>query len=214
MAFYRLSFCLLSLLLAVCSLSASYGQTALPSPTTDTTQKSYDKLLEELEKHAAEKNTDSLGTLLDTITFRVNTTDTTIFKDGVMSSIELDSLDKYLPQLVDKNEVVINEQKVTVIIDYPLANEYRFTLSSASGFTREKLVKEISKAYRKIYKEEEATATIKTVPQSRRTELYNRNQTNGKYGIWGHDFADLSLAEILIYRSATGEIILSLNIYS
>ena len=44
--------------------------------------------------------------------------------------------------------------------------------------------------------------------------MYNRNETNGKYGIWGHDIADLVLADILVYKTADGQIILSLEMES
>jgi hypothetical protein len=110
--------------------------------------------------------------------------------------------------------VVITQKKITIIIDYPLTHEYRFNLSSDTGFSKAQLVKELSKHYYQLYAEEEASATIKTIPADQRKTLANRNQTNGKYGIWGHDIADLMLADILVYRAANGEILLSLNIES
>ncbi|MNL30171.1 hypothetical protein D3C87_1518920 [compost metagenome] len=65
-----------------------------------------------------------------------------------------------------------------------------------------------------MYEEEEATATKKTIPPEKRIGMYNRNETNGKYGIWGHDIADLVLSEIQIYESADGKLILALIIES
>lgn len=70
------------------------------------------------------------------------------------------------------------------------------------------------KAYYKMYEEEEATATIKTIPLEKRTTMYNRNETNGKYGIWGHDIADLVLSEIHIYEDADKKLLLALIIES
>ena len=57
------------------------------------------------------------------------------------------------------------------------------------------------------------TATIKTIPIEKRTTMYNRNETNGKYCLWGHDVADLVLAEISFYMRSNGELIgiLTLN---
>ncbi len=104
---------------------------------------------------------------------------------------------------------MLHQQKITVIIDYPLTHEYRFTLNSANGFTREFLLKEISKAYYIIYEEEEKTATVKTIPLKQRTGMHNRNQTNGKYGIWGHDINDLYPDEIFVYQTPEGQILLS-----
>ena len=100
------------------------------------------------------------------------------------------------------------------MIDYPLTKEFRFDAESKIGFTRAQLLRDISSAYYKIYEEEECTTNIKTIPAEKRTTTYNRNYTNGTYGIWGHDIADLVLAEILVYKESGGKIILSLNIES
>ena len=116
--------------------------------------------------------------------------------------------------MIDKDEVVISDNKVILIIDYPLTKEARFELTSNNGFTREQLVKQISEKYHQIYQEEETTATTKTIPADKRTTLYNRNQTDGKHGIWGHDLADLALDHILVYKSPNGDILLSLDIDS
>ncbi len=87
-------------------------------------------------------------------------------------------------------------------------------LQSAKGFTRGQLLIEISKHYYKLYDEEEQTATVKTIPINQRTTMYNRNQTNGKYGVWGHDIADLDLSEITVYKNKKGETVLLLGIES
>jgi hypothetical protein len=181
---------------------------------SDTASKYYDKLLTIREQQASKKNSDSLGTLMTRINFNVKTDNLTDFKEGFIPWIELEHPDKALVQLIDKTEVVINENKVTIVIDYPLVKECRFELTSANGFTREQLVKEVSNKYHQIYDEEESTANVKTIPVNKRTTMYNRNQTDGKYGIWGHDLADLVLDHILVYKSANGDIILSLDIDS
>jgi hypothetical protein len=117
-------------------------------------------------------------------------------------------------QLVDASKIVIPQSNITIVIDYPLTNECRFELESKEGFTKEQLLREISKKYYSLYAEEESSATVKTVPVNKRTTLSNRNQTDGKHGIWGHDIADLVLAEILVYKTANGQIVLTLNIES
>jgi len=183
-------------------------------PVTDTVLKSYDKILAELEQKAVDKNTDSLGTLLNEINFQVKTNNLADYEEGFIPHIELEQPKANLLSLVDKDQIVITDNKITIIIDYPLTNEYRFTLVSTTGFTREQLVTAISDQYHKLYREEEATATEKTIPVNERTTVYNRNRTNGKYRIWGHDIADLVLANILVYKSPDGTILLSLNIES
>jgi hypothetical protein len=158
------------------------------------------------------KNSDSPGTLISNITFKVKTDNLTDFKQGYIPWVELDHPD--LKQLIDKDEIVINEPKVILIIDYPITKECRFILTSQAGFTREQLVKAISDTYHKIYEEEEATATVKTIPADKREGLRNRNQTNGKYGITFHDLSDLALDDVEVYKAANGDILLGLDIDS
>ncbi|MRX38146.1 hypothetical protein GJU43_02565 [Flavobacterium sp. LC2016-23] len=172
----------------------------------------YDKILTEKEKSASENPKKVSGTKIDEISFEVkaNTKD---FADGIQPWASIEKPEVDLPNLINKEKIVISEKKVTVIIDYPLTNEYQFDLSSDKGFTREMLLTEISKHYYKLYEEEENSATVKTVPMHKRT-MYNRNQTNGKYGIWGHDIADLVLSYIEVYKNAKEEIILVLGVDS
>ena len=209
----KIVFCLLILFLTVCITHESSARLKA-RPVIDTVLKNYDKILAELEQKAVERNTDSLGTLLNEINFQVKTTNLADYEEGFIPHIELEQPKANLLNLADKDQIVITDNKITIIIDYPLTNEYRFTLVSTTGFTREQLVTAISDQYHKLYREEEATATVKTIPANERTTLYNRNQTNGKYGIWGHDIADLVLANILVYKSPDGTILLSLNIES
>lgn len=56
------------------------------------------------------------------------------------------------------------------------------------------LITSIRNIYKKIYKEEEESLTkIDTNPN-----LYNRGNSNGKYGIWGHDIYELTIESIRI----------------
>ena len=87
-------------------------------------------------------------------------------------------------------------------------------MSSKKGFTKKQLLSEVRKNYVALYAEEEATATVKTIPLEKRTGMINRNQTNGKYGVWGHDIADLYLSGIIVYKNKEGKIFLSLDIES
>lgn len=180
----------------------------------DTAANEYSKIIQGREKASIEKSYHEFGNVITTITFEVKTQNKEDFEDGIQPWISIDNPQKDLPNLLNKEEVVILENKVTLIIDYPLTNESRTYINSANGFTREKLIKEISKTYFMLYEEEEKTATIKTVPVKERKELYNRNETNGRYGIWGHDISDLVLSEIVVYKGSDGQIILTLTIES
>ncbi|MBF4466212.1 hypothetical protein [Flavobacterium sp. LC2016-12] len=172
----------------------------------------YEKILVERENKAAETPITVAGDLQKTITFEVkaNAKD---FAGGIQPWASVEKPKKDLPGLINKTETVISEHFITIIIDYPLLNRYQFDLKSENGFSREMLLTEISKHYFKLYAEEEKTATIKTIPMEKRT-MYNRNETNGKYGIWGHDIADLVLTEIQVYKTKKGNTIITLGIDS
>jgi hypothetical protein len=117
-----------------------------------------------------------------------------------------------MKNLINKKATVIKENNITIIIDYPLSVSYKFELNSQSGFSRDQIVTEISNHYYQLY-EEERTATIKTIPQKQR-KFFNGNETDGKYGIWGHDIGDLVLDEISVYKTSTGKIFLTLQLES
>ncbi len=144
----------------------------------------------------------------------VKTSNLTDYPKGFIPFVKIEHPEKDIKQLINKDEIVVKDDTITLLIDYPLTNECRLKINSKHGFTRGELVMEVSKAYYKLFEEEEATATVKTIPVEKRTTVYNRNQTNGRYGIWGHDIADLMLAEIMVYKAPDGDLLLSLNIES
>ncbi len=156
----------------------------------------------------SEKDYTKLGELLYTIDFKVKTDNINDFEDGYIPWADLEKPEQDLPKLYGKDEIVIKDTSITIIIDYPLTVPYKFNLTSKKGFTRGQLLTEISKHYYLLYQEEENTATIKTIPPNERTTMYNINETNGKYDIWGHDIADLDMSQIMIYKTETGEIVL------
>jgi hypothetical protein len=99
---------------------------------------------------------------------------------------------------------------------YPLRNEFSFPISASSskGFTRAELVRKIADLYKKVYEEEAQTSKIPVIPMEQRKHLINRNETNGKYGIWGHDLDDLVLHTFEISRTADGTVRAHLGIDS
>jgi hypothetical protein len=160
---------------------------------------------------------DTLGHKISTVNFSVKAVgeDLKIYEDGMIPSINLDNPKKRIKNLADRDEMVIPYQKVILKIDYPLTKPVFIELTSQSkGFTRQQIILEISKRYHQLYDEEERSATIKTVPAEQRKTTYNRNETDGKYGIWGHDLSDLELSSIDIYQNADGRIFLTLDIES
>lgn len=160
---------------------------------------------------------DTLGPVVSTIEFKLKAKkeDLKIFEDGFIPWVSLDHPEKDISSLINPDETVLPYSTVTLLIDYPLNIPATFELStSEKGFSRKQLILEISKRYHEVYKEEEASATEKTTPLDKRKGLINRNETNGKYGVWGHDLSDLDLSSIEVHKNAAGKITLILDVES
>jgi len=105
----------------------------------------------------------------------------------------LDFEDKEVKEnLINPNEVVIKDEKITMTITYPLSVEINHTLEKKGGFTRLDVFKSIYKAYKQIYEEEEKNAG----DPGTYDKLYNRKKSEGKYGIWGHYLDDLVIESV------------------
>lgn len=128
--------------------------------------------------------------------------------------ISIEKATSQITQLINPDEILIKETSARLIIDYPLNNPAIIEIKNPNGFTRKDLILIISEKYKEIYQEEETTAKTKTIPLEQRTGLINRNQTDGKYGIWGHDISDLGLSGIELYQNKEGQITISLQIES
>lgn len=101
----------------------------------------------------------------------------------------------YTSRKVMQTETVLPPRQVFILkIDYPLHKPARFVFNSGvDGMTRGDLVRKIRKCYKQVYREEDASTKVKpgNIPG-----MLNRNPTNGKYGIWGHDIGDLVLCSV------------------
>lgn len=139
-----------------------------------------------------------------------------IFEDGLIPWISIKDPQKEIDRLIGKDDVVIKDNTAVLVIDYPLNKPVEIEIKSneSIGFKRGELIQLVSKEYKRIYKEEEKSAKTKTVPLEDRQGLVNRNETDGKYGIWGHDIEDLDLAAITIHKSNDGKTILRLIVES
>lgn len=163
------------------------------------------------------KTTDTIGSLISTIDFKLkaNKDERESFDDGIVPWINIEKPNQRIDSLIDADEVVLSFDKATIIIDYPLKKQVSFDVTSTTGgFSRKQLIMLISQKYHDIYTEEERTLNTKVVPADQRKELLNRNETDGKYGIWGHDLSDLDLSSIDVYKNSEGKIYLMLNVES
>jgi hypothetical protein len=97
----------------------------------------------------------------------------------------------------DPGEVVLDPNTpYELIIDYPTSTPYRKRFNTCkNGMTRIQLADFICKHYRKMYAEEDGTSNIPGLLgcQGGEAPMLNRQQTDGKYGIWGHCIEDLVL---------------------
>lgn len=97
-----------------------------------------------------------------------------------------------LDLIKDAEEVVITKPCITVLVDYPLKDGFMFPLyANSDSFTRKDLVHKVLKLYEWIYKTESRTSNIKE--GSHPYFDFNRNTTDGYFGIFGHSLDDLIL---------------------
>ena len=95
-----------------------------------------------------------------------------------------------------KEIILPANQEYELMIIYPLDTPFVTQLKSGSkGLTRADIVNFVVKCYKKIYQEEDKSTNISA---GKIPGMYNRNSTDGKYGIWGHDLSDLILCTLFV----------------
>lgn len=87
--------------------------------------------------------------------------------------------------IIDAAKLATKRKQIAIKFDYPLNNPIELTFKSKNGFTLGDLFCCIYTGYKKIYREEGDAPMI--------PGMYNRQTSNGKYGIWGHVIDDLYL---------------------
>jgi len=184
--------------------------------TPDSSASTKDTILAMEALSQKQDHNDTLGVLVKKISFKVKALkEDTIFKDGIMPWVDIESPEKEINRLIDADEIIIQPGVCVLIIDYPLKNPARFTIEPGkNGISRKEFVWLVNEKYREIYAEEEKTSHIQIIPQKERKQLLNRNQTDGKYGIWGHELSDLALNTLYIYKRPNGEVFLTLDMDS
>lgn len=94
--------------------------------------------------------------------------------------------------LINPDEVIITDEKITMNITYPLSVEVNVPLEKKGGFTRMDVFKHIYEAYKHIYDEEEKSEG----DPGTYNNMYNRKESEGKYGIWGHYLSNLLIESV------------------
>ena len=87
-------------------------------------------------------------------------------------------------------------QPLTCVIDYPLSQECKFHITKKGEyFYLSDIILAVCDKYREIYAEEDITSTIKAenIPG-----WWNRNETDGKWGISLHYLDELILTDIVL----------------
>lgn len=101
----------------------------------------------------------------------------------------------------EHNRILKPNKKYTLIIDYPVRSpfEYSFT-TNEKGMTLREVVDLAVKKYKQMYKEEDKSTSIKPMTMKEASKgkcsLLNRVQTDGKYGIYGHDLSHLTITNV------------------
>lgn len=94
----------------------------------------------------------------------------------------------FYPDDLNLEEMVDPSNEIKIEFDYPLRVRPRFTFKKEGGFSKSAFADAVSDGYERIYKEEDETKTVSAEPKGM---ILNRSTTDGTYGIWGHDLADL-----------------------
>jgi len=119
-------------------------------------------------------------------------------KDG----IRVAHVNRDIETLCNPKDLVIPLNRIRVIYDYPLRTPTtrEFISDDKKGFTRIELVRKLCKEYRNIYDEEEAEVRN---PGMMSSPMFNRAESHGPHGIWGHDLEDLVLMRIKQCKKAS-----------
>ena len=133
------------------------------------------------------------------------------FPDG---GVRLVDVAGSLAKLRSPEEIVIPFEHAVLVITYPLSTPASIAIDAAFpiGFTRSELVKAVCEEYANVYEAEEGTAHTKSVPLEERGDGEQRNRTDGVYGIWGHDLADLRLTALRWTRLPQGTVEIELHV--
>lgn len=126
------------------------------------------------------------------------------FTKATRDAINLGFASQEVMDYLDGNQI----QALTCVINYPLSQECKFQITKRGDyFYLSDIILAICDKYREIYAEEDTTSTIKAenIPG-----WWNRNETDGKWGISLHYLDELILTDIVL-DTDTNTIILDIS---
>jgi hypothetical protein len=116
-------------------------------------------------------------------------------------------------RLIDASRIVLRASSATLVIDYPLHRAARFQIlpdAPGAGFSVRGVVRAAAEKYAQVYAEEKATTSK---PVANIPGMMNRAESDGKYGIWGHNLDDLVLEGVHL-RTESGAVLVELQVGS
>ena len=121
---------------------------------------------------------------------------------GPFNWINLRDVPENFSRLLNASEVVLEAAEAILVLTYPLKVAATRSIRPADGkaFTRGELVRPIDETYREVYRLETNSQSSPTPPVHERGQLLNRPESDGIFGIWGHDLEDLGVTDIKVYR--------------
>jgi len=131
-----------------------------------------------------------------------------VYKDGlqvIATSIPVSKEYSKKYKMLKPDEVVIRKHNIVIEYSYPLSNKVDFSHKRKGGWTRKALFAAIQKDYAKIYRDEDkAVGPTDNIPG-----MFNRDKSDGPYGIWGHDIGDLVVEGVAV--SDKGKVTLNIG---
>lgn len=110
------------------------------------------------------------------------------FEVGIYPVSKYDDVE-YASRMIDPERVVIRDDKIRVLFDYPMSHVVEEAHEKQGGFTRKEVLRIVGEGYKKIYDDEAKTMT--SIGESPFRD--NRGRSDGDHGIYGHVIGDLWL---------------------
>ena len=116
-------------------------------------------------------------------------------------------IEPLMRKALTSDDTIFAGKDISFVLNYPLTNPASFTISRPLGWRAKDVISAIANAYAEVYNTEDKTVKEHPVtPEGERGFLMNRNKTDGEYGIWGHDMADLYLEGFTIDKDGKVEV--------